>query len=316
MPDRRLTEGQWNLVYNGNGVHPGADFLFGTRNTGYDLVEPYEVTYGDPEVGDVALPREDGIRLGQDHRSTATINFSIGVDTVDAAHNAVGRYGANLNAVSRLGQAWRADAVRRRFGERAVLRTVQGGRGRRFYGRPRKFAPAASRLSRQGHTTVEASFLAAEDIAYDDRQQTIRVDMAPPPHRGLIGPLRSPLSMAGLGVTAVPGEIVVGGDTPTWPVLTFYGPVATPQCEVLGQWKVSLNLVLDKGEWVRIDPRPLARTVLRNNDTSVADTLDRHSPLLADMQLPLGQHDVVLRGRDDTGTSYLTASWRNAYSYL
>ncbi|MGI5337652.1 hypothetical protein ACQEVS_09775 [Streptomyces sp. CA-181903] len=316
MSDRVLREGQWNLLYDGNGVHPGVDFLFGTRETGFDLVAPYEITYGDPEVGDVALPREDGVRLGQDYRSTASIAFSIGVDTVDDAPNVVGRHGANLGAVSLLGRAWRADAVRRRFGERAVLRTRQGGRVRRFYGRPRKFAPAASRLTRLGHTIVEATFLAAEDVAYDDRQQTTRVDMAPAPHRGLVGPLRTPLSMTGPGATKVPGEIVVAGDVPTWPVLTIYGPIATPQCEVLGQWMVTLNLNLDRGQWVRIDPRPLVRTVMRNGNSSVADTLDRHSPLLADMRLPLGRHDLILRGRDDTGTSYMTVSWRDAYAYL
>ncbi|WP_370419016.1 hypothetical protein AB8O64_11215 [Streptomyces sp. QH1-20] len=315
MSERRLTEGQWNLLYGANGVHPGVDFLFGTRKTGFDLVEPYEITYGDAEVGDVPMPREDGVRLGQDHRSTAVIDFSIGVDTVDAAPTPLGRHGANLGAVSVLAQAWRGDAVRRRFATPAVLRTVQGGRARRFYGRPRKFAAASSRLTRQGHTTVEASFLAAEDVAYDDREQATRVDMEPAPHRGLRGPLHSPLSMTGPGATRVPGDIVVAGDVPTWPVITFYGPISQPVCDVLGSWKVSLNLTLGAGQSVRIDPRPWARTVLRNG-ASVADALYRSSPLLADMRLPLGRRDLILRGKDDTGNAYMTVAWRDAYSYL
>ncbi|NEA53600.1 hypothetical protein G3I60_05365 [Streptomyces sp. SID13666] len=312
----QLADGQWNLSYAANGPYPGSDFTFGTFGTGFYLLEPYEITYGTINEGEAALPREDGVRLGQDFRSTSTITFEVGVDSVDDAHDGAGRHSANLGAVSAMAQAWRADAVRRRFAAPAVLRTMQGGRARLFYGRPRKFGATGSRLTRQGYTPVVAEFVCADDAAYDDVEQTIRVDVVPPPHRGLIGPLKTPLSMVGAGATRLPGQIQVSGTLPTWPVVTFYGPISQPACEVLGRWNVGLDLTLSAGERVTIDPRPWARTVLRNGTASVAGSLTRSSPRLADLRLPLGRQDAILRGADGTGTAYMTVAWRGAYAYL
>lgn len=311
-----LREGEWNLSYPSNGIHPGADFTFGTIASGYYLLEPYEITYAEPDVGDAAMPRRDGVRLGQDYRSTATITFEVGVDTVDDAATLIGRQAANLGAVSAMAQAWDAEAVRRRFGTPAALRTVQGGRARRFYGRPRKFAPAASKFTRQGYTPVVATFLSTDGVAYDDVEQTLTVAINPPPHRGLKSPLTTPLRMTGAGATKVPGEAVIGGTKPTWPVITFYGPISKPACEVVGKWKVQLDLNLGPTDRVTIDTRPWALTVLRNGSASVAGQLTRSSPLLADMRLPPGRHDFILRGADATGLSYMTVTWRDAYAYL
>lgn len=311
-----LAEGQWNLSYSSNGIHPGANFTFGTFSTGYDLTDPYEITYGDADVGDTPMPRRDGVRLGQDFKTTATITFEMGVDTVDDARTQIGRHGANLDAVSRIMQAWDGEAVRQRFGTPAVLRTTQGGRARRFYGRPRKIAASASRLTRQGHTPVVASFLSLDGVAYDDTEQSLRVSLNPPPHRGLVGPLTTPLRMTGSGATKVPGEAIVGGTKPAWPVITFYGPISKPACEVVGRWKATLDLTLAAGQRVTIDTRPWALTVLRNGSASVAGKLTRSSPKLPDMRLPPGRSDFILRGSDVTGLSYMTVAWRDAYAYL
>ncbi|MEU5181158.1 hypothetical protein AB0G49_14010 [Streptomyces longwoodensis] len=312
-----LTEGEWNLSYAANGVHPGANFTFGTVASGYYLLEPYEITYGDVEDGDTPMPREDGARFGQDYRGQATITFEVGVDTVDQASTRLGRYGANLDAVSVMGQAWDGKAIRQRMAAPAVLRTVQGGRERLFYGRPRKFAPAASKLTRQGYTPVVCTFVCVDGKAYSDVEQMIRVDMTPPPHRGLIGPLAEPLSMVGQGATKVPGEAVIAGKAPSWPVIRFYGPISNPGCEVVGGWKLAFSgLTLAAGQTVTVDPRPWARTVLRNNGASVAGLLTRASPRLQDLLLPVGRHDFLLRGTDRTGLSYMTISWRDAYPYL
>ncbi|MFB8026029.1 MULTISPECIES: hypothetical protein [unclassified Streptomyces] len=311
-----LAEGEWNLSYSANGVLPGANFTFGTFRSRYYLLEPYEITYAKTEVGDTPNPRRDGVRLGQDFRSTATITFEIGVDTVDSATTAHERHGANLDALSVLEQAWDGEAVRRRFGTPAVLRTTQGGRARRFYGRPRECAPAATRLTRQGYTPVIADFLSVDGIAYDDTEKSIPVSIAPPPHRGLKGPLTTPLKMTGEGASTTPGEAVVGGKKPTWPVITIYGPISQPACEVIGKWKVALNLSLAEGERVTIDTQPWALTVLRNGSASVAGLLLRGSPRLTDMRLPPGRHDFVLRGSDNTGLARMVVAWRDAYGYL
>ncbi|MYW67130.1 hypothetical protein GTY65_24125 [Streptomyces sp. SID8379] len=312
-----LAEGEWNLSYSANGVLPAASFTFGTFDTGYWLIEPYEITYADPDVGDAAMPREDNTRFGEDYRGQATLTFEVGVDTVDAASTQRGRHGANLDAVSVMMQAWDGEAVRKRVATPAVLRTTQGGRARRFYGRPRKAAPAGSKLTWHGYTPVVATFVCVDRTAYDDTEKSIRVDLVPPPHRGLVGPLKEPLSMTGEGSSLKPGAVVIGGQRPTWPVIRIYGPISSPACEVAGSWKVELSgLSLAAGQYVTIDPRPWARTVVRNSGASVAGQLTRASPRLRDLRLPIGRHDFILRGTDPTGNAYMTVAWRDAYSYL
>lgn len=311
-----LAEGEWKLSYSANGVHPGASFTFGTIRSGYYMLEQHEIAYGDTDAGDTPLPRADGIRFGQDFKAAATITFEVGVDAVDDSLTQQGRHGANLDRLSVMGQAWDAEALRLRFATPATLSTMQGGRARRYYGRPRKWAPAASKLTRQGYTPVVCTFACQDDTAYDDIEQITRVDIHPPPHRGLVGPLTTPLTMTGESSGKVAGDVTVGGTKPTWPVITFWGPITQPACEIVGRWKASLNLTLGAGERVVIDPRPWARTVLRNGNASVAGLLYRGTPRLEDMRLPVGRQDFVLRGTDPTGTAYMTVAWRDAYAYL
>ncbi|MFG2795742.1 hypothetical protein [Streptomyces pseudovenezuelae] len=310
-----LAEGEFKLSYSANGVHPGAAFTFGTVRTGYYLLDDFEVKDTDVTAGDTPLPREDGIRHGQDYTTGAIITFEVGVDTVDDGDTLLERHGANLDAVSVMKQAWDAKAVRDRMATPAVLSTTQGGRARRWYGRPRQYAKAASKLTRQGYTPVVATFAAIHTGSFDDVEQSVRVDMAPPPHRGIVGPLKDPLTMVGEGAVRVPGQITVGGNRPAWPVITITGPISQPVCELVGKWKLGLNLTLKAGEKVTVDPRPWVRTVLRGSG-SVAGLITRGSPLLEDLLIPPGRQDFVLRGTDATATASMTVAWRDAYAYL
>ncbi|MFD0353005.1 hypothetical protein ACFVHW_04535 [Streptomyces sp. NPDC127110] len=320
-----LAEGEWNLAYDANGLDAGADLVFGTVRTGRYLLDPYEIRYADPDVGDTPMPRTDAIRLGQDYRAPATITFELGVDTVGAAATPAGRHAHNLNALSAMGQAWDAEALRRQFGAAAVLRTVQGGRARRFYGRPRKWDPAASRLTRQGYTPVTATFACVDATAYDDVEQSTRIDIQPPMHRGLVGPLRAPLTMTAASAGIPRSGIEVGGTKPAWPLITFTGPITQPSCTLVEQtvggrripgWTVSLDVSLGPDQSVTIDPRPWACTVLRNDGASLAGKLTWDSPRLQNLRMPPGRQNLNLRGADDTGTASMVVSWRDAYSYL
>ena len=311
-----MRESEWNLSYSANGVHPAADLTFGTFATGMYLTQPHEVTFGDVLAGEAPMPLDDGSRLGQDWQTGATVTLEIGVDAVDDAPDRLSRHGAVIDKLSLLRQAWRGDAVRSRFATPAVLRTLQGGRARRMYGRPRKFAPAASGLTRQGYTPVVAEFAMVDDLFYDDNQGVATVGIVPPPHRGIVGPLAAPLSMVGEGATKVPGEIVVGGSAAAWPIITFYGPITNPVCDLVGGWKTGLDLSLKENDRVTIDTRPWARTVLKNGTANVAGLLTRSTPKLKNLRLPLGRQDLILRGGDSTGMARMVVSWRDAYSGL
>ncbi|MEU7228939.1 hypothetical protein [Streptomyces chrestomyceticus] len=315
-----LAEGEWNLSYFSDGLNGGGDLTFGSWRSGlYLLKESFEIKYGDQDVDDARLPREDGLRFGEDFTGGSTITFELGVDTVDQAAAGIARHGANLAAVSALKAAWDAASLRGNPGEAAVLRTVQGGRARRFYGRPRKGDTSDTKLSRQGYTPTILTYATADGVAYDDVEKTERVGMVPADHHGLVGPLRSPLTMTGEGATKTPGKLWVGGDRPAWPIITFFGPISRPRCEVAGKWTAGLDLVLRAGERVAIDTRPFgrtARTVLRNGSASVAGALTRGTPRLKDLKLPVGRQSVKLRGGDPTASAYMVISWRDAYSYL
>lgn len=255
-----LAEGEWNLSYEPYGILPGADFTFGTRRSGYDLLEPYEITYADADVGDTPMPRTDAVRLGQDFKAAATITFEIGVDTVGAAKTQVGRHGANLDAVSVGSQAWDAEALRRRFGVPAVLRTVQGpcapvlraasqvGAGR-FPAHPARPHLRGCQLCMRGRALVR------RPGAEQDRPA------ATPDHRGLTGPLKAPITMTGESSSVLPGGLTVGGTKPTWPVITIYGPISQPECVLVDRalddrdpnkgflpgWTVGLDLGIEEG---------------------------------------------------------------------
>ncbi|MER8103300.1 hypothetical protein [Kitasatospora sp. NPDC094016] len=321
-----LREGQFNLLYDGDGLHPGADLLFGTLNTGIYLLSEPTFDRAEPTLGDAALPLEDGVRFGQDTTSTTTVSFELAVDTVYAASTPAGRHTTNLAAVDSLLAAWDAAAVRRRMGAVAVLRTMQGGRIRRAYGRPRSIAPANTRFTRQGSTTLVATFAVADGRWYDDAEESTTPTAAPAPIRGLTSPLTAALSQRIPAPPQPPGALPVGGTLPTWPVttfygpgrnpaLTFYGPSRTPQGDLSQRITIGLDLMLGDGEWVTVDPRPWARTVLRNGTASVAGALTRSTPRMQDMLLAPGLQHARYTIADDTGTSRATVAWRPAHRF-
>ncbi|MER7759477.1 hypothetical protein [Streptomyces sp. NPDC097619] len=313
-----LAEGEWMLSYPGRGIHRGANYVIGSARSGFPLLQPYEIRYENrsgSESGPAVLPGEDGVRFGQDRRGAASITLEVGVDTVDAVGGVGGRHGANLARVSSLSRAWDAEAVRGEFGAVCELTTMQGGRERTFFGRPQPLQPANVRFTRQGWTSVLLKFDCVDSLSYG-AEQTIRVGMLPASHPGLKGPLKAPLMLRGPGASRVPGQATVAGTTPTWPVITFHGPIVLPMIDVYGYWHAQLNVTLGRSEYLTIDTRPWRRTVLRNGNANAAGWLMRPAPLLRDMRLPTGNVDCILRGTDDTGNSYMTITWRDAFAYL
>ncbi|MFD0351768.1 hypothetical protein ACFQ0M_48095 [Kitasatospora aburaviensis] len=320
-----LREGQWNLIYDGDEVRPGADMLFGTLSTGIYLLNEPAIDFADATLGDAPLPLEDGIRFGQDTTSTMTLSFELAVDTVAAAQTPAGRHTANLDAVDTLLTTWDAAAVRRRMGAVAVLRTRQGGRYRRVYGRPRHIALANSRFARQGSTSLVGEFVAADTHWYDDAEESTSPGAAPAPIRGLKAPLTSSLSQRVPAPVQQPGAMNVAGTVPTWPVitihgpgrnptLTFFGPERTQQGDLRERMTVGLDLTLGEGSGSPSTPSLGANRAAqrhrrhRRRPDPQQPAHVRHAPA------PGLQH-VRYAVADETGTSYATVAWRAAHRY-
>ncbi len=307
-----LREGEWRLTYPRLGRLPAGDLTFGSMASGYDLMEPPEITLGDIETGDAALPLEDGVRHGLDTEGAGNIQFKISVDTANLPPTQ--RYAANMEALGRLREAWRAGALRNKPGAVATLETVNAGRTRVVYGRPRKYAPGASRLTRKGHTPVLAEFIISDGRFYGPPAATRTIISAAAPTGGLKTPLRTPLTTVQFASSA--STLVVTGHALTWPIITIRGPISQPRVVISGQFEFGLDLRIRDGEAVTIDPRPWARTMVMTGGGSVSGFVSRRSPRLSDMLLTPGAYDVKLVGVDATGSARVEIGHSPAYGWL
>lgn len=284
MPDN------WRLIY------PGTDFAFGSVGSGFVFSEAPDLGTVEMETDDFARPLGDGVAFGADYRRGRTIAFAIDVNDRDAAHA--------RERLAQLAAAWRADTVRTRAGATAEL---VSDTGRSAFGRPRRFAPNLEELP-SGLVAVTADFTTTDDLWYG-AEQVASVNLAPPTGGGLLAPLSAPL------LTTAPSNrsttLTVDGETSTWPVFEVAGPIVNPIVEIVGALRMEFRLTLAYDERLVIDSRPWGRSILRRG-SNAAGSLSPSSTRLSRAALPLGTHELVLRGTSD-GLASLTARWRPAF---
>ncbi|MBG7704912.1 hypothetical protein HCJ76_44325 [Streptomyces sp. MC1] len=343
-----MREGEWRLSYSSYDNYPGANLTFGREDSGiYCLTEP-DVTFADMDTADASLPGEDGVRMGRDYQRNATVSFELGVDgaralidrhyprrpwasgdligdwtELEAIHAVLNKSQSvdqrTLDGVSMLRSAWHADGLREKAGRVAWLVHRFGGRQRRLYGRPRKFAVAHSRFTKQGYTPVAADFVAVDDRFYDDTAKEeemydhVRVTLPPRPGR--------PTAEYGWDSKKT-AAILHEGDVNTFPYIEIWGPCTNPKVTFgPNLWAVQLSMSISSGDHVTIDPRPWQRTVTHykgSSTSSVADKLTRASPRLAKMYLPPGYWNATMSftrfGPPLTGPR-VRIVWRDAHAW-
>lgn len=253
---------------------------------------------------DRQLPRSDGVRFSREYRGGRTIGFELHVVGANAPDG--------LDALDALTTAWDADPVRRVPGRVSTLRIRNGNRVRRVYGRGRNFLPDIETIGLDGIGAVAAEFRTQDHLVFDDVEHANTVGIVPPSGGGLMAPLAVPLGT--VAVSYAPGEIVVGGTVPCWPVFIIQGPISLPTVEVVSEFRVTLAGRLREGEFVVVDPRPWSRGVRVNGVGSVAGALTPKSPPLSEVRLKPGAHEVILSGLDETGTATMTVAWRDTYT--
>lgn len=287
--------------------------VFGTEDTGYLTLERPVYIAPDLRPGDVDRAQEDGQAFGRDYIGSKSVVFTIGVLT-DAINGLGGGdpHRANLDALGTLEAWWRDRQWRKDPNAMAVLRTCEGGQVWRAYGRPRRYETTPGRLTQQGFTPLVCDFKIVDDCYYSDAIYSVQTGLVPPPDGGLVPPLVAPLTT----VPETSGNTIarVEGDRPTWPWIKFTGPVLNPAVYI-GSLYIGVNLNLLTGQTVTIDTRPWKRTVLRENGGSVAGALNPIGPPLRECQISPGNHDILFRGTDATGTSRCNVYWRHARSH-
>lgn len=290
---------EWTLSY------PGTSITWGRYSSGVMLADEPVISAVEHLTDDTPRPRGDGRQFGLDYRGATTVTFELKL--LGDSEAEVRQRRADLAKV------WRADVVRSTPGAVAALSRMVDGRPRVAYGRPRRFAPTG-KYARQGVLEVIADFAMVDDCWYDPQVEQLAVPLVPPPSGGLVAPLTTPLTTT--PPVAMPGAIVVGGDLPAWPVITFFGPVLAPAVQVTGLWTLALDLNIPAGQSITVDTRPWRRTVLSSDGGSFAGAVTRGSVRLAKASIPPGEYEVALRGQDVSGTAHMNFAWQNTYADL
>jgi len=293
-----LREQQWEL--------DGVTFGYGT---GIEVRE-FEVGPPDIETGDLQMPGQDGTVFGRDTHSGRTLTWELFTSRQYAPGPARERW-------SELQSKWGNPTRRLRARTVMPLRfRLRGDRTVVVYGRPRRFEAPDAGMLRQGHVEFIADFKCADAYFYDDSgeeggSRSITLTLVASAGSGIVWPVTWPIVWGSQGVRQ--DTVINRGDSPSWPVITFHGPVANPSIELVGTGRsLRLDTTLAFDRSITIDTRPWARTILRDDGASFAGVARGAS--LAEFMLPVGQTVLAYRGTDMSGQSRCVVSWRNAYS--
>ena len=293
----------------------GDGLVFGTEDTGYLTTTRPQIVSGELRTNDIPRPGEDGLMTSRDYVGGDLYTFEMGVLTdvnnlVLAPGSPAEAYAMNLDYLGVLKGWWRDPLWRSTARSMAMLRTCQAGRTSRCYGRPRRYDEVTGFLTRVGYSTVVCDFQLIDNRFYSDEEYSTEIGLAQPPDGGLVAPLVAPLTTTPESRTE--GVATITGNTPTWLVVEFHGPVTNPSISI-GDLTIGLTGTLAYDEVITVDPRPWARTALRNTDgASFAGLLSRETPAMKNMLIAPGTYGLLYRGLDPSGSSTARIRWRNA----
>lgn len=205
--------------------------------------------------------------------------------------------------------AWRARATKLVVGKQSIIRYCTEGEIRRVYGRTERFAAPPDNRILSGYVPITCDFKASTALTFADVQQSTTLNFVVSSSGGLVFPTTFPASPLPDGQRE--GGIVVGGDTATYPIVTFIGPITNPWV----QWnstKRQFNIDIPTGHSLTMDTRPWKRTIMYDGQYSRPGALGRRQ-YMADMTIEPGGHEVTFGGNSSEGTAQCIFAWRNAY---
>lgn len=257
-------------------------------------------------VEDDANPRRGGTAFGRDVLNGPTWGWDLHVNRDDEA-------GA-LETLAAFKTAWRALTIRSTPGAVLPIRYQLDGRVRRIFGRPRRYSGQPDNRILTGYVPITVDFACSDSYTYDDQETSLSLTPLIGSKGGFVFPTVFPTTT--LPVASVSDQAVVGGDAPTYPVVTFNGPVTTPSLQT-DAWTLQLNRSIAAGDSVVVDLRPWAMTALLNGTSSVAgDLLRGRGQYLSDMKLEPGRTDIIFRAAASSGAGTCTVRWRSAWNSI
>jgi hypothetical protein len=259
--------------------------------------------------GDVVeRPGTDGAWLAPDWYEARTVRIDCAIKTPGDPEAAAGLLAA-------LEQVAENSRVRTVGGAVMPLRIKwPGSPVRVLFGRIRKLEATWEKAA-FGWIPLDIEFTAPDPVYGDDVEQQVELRLGWLSGGGFTAPVQAPIIVNGAGATGGqkrPGWVINGGNVDTFPVLTVHGPCANPQITHVETGRtITVPVVLDAGQWVRIDTRPGQRVITRNNGGAVATT----QPLDA-FRLPAGRSEIRWTAADPTLSARLTVAWRDAFTTL
>ncbi|GGL83544.1 hypothetical protein [Glutamicibacter protophormiae] len=252
-------------------------------------------------TNDTERSQGDGMIAGRDFLGGRTWGFSVSTNMRNLPDASM--------VESRLAAAWHNPKHRSKSLALVPLSYELGGRWRRVYGRPSRYAGIRGDIQAvQGHGRIECDFRIHDPRYFDDVETVLPLPIVPASTGGLMAPLVAPLSTVRSSAPRA-GFVDNTGTAPTPLKVIFKGPVVDPYVRSAAGWEIALNATILPGQTVTVDA--LAGSVLRGN-APAAGLLTRKTRLSSAV-LPTGVSDLTFGGIDPTGTASVELRWRNAY---
>jgi hypothetical protein len=301
MAEPTLGPGQYSIGNEVPGGDPGVVvYGWGTTN----LVQNTSADPGSMATQDQAVVGHDGQLFGVD-----TLPGMVVTQTGLAYVSANGL--SAMDAFGTLAGKWQDPAARLSPGKMQILRAHYpvSSVTRRTYGRGRKIMPTYG-TANQGVVPWTAQFQAADTNWYSDAESVLTLTTVPSYAGTLTFPLTPPFQWASQ-LNYQQNLAVNSGSMPTWPVITFTGPITTPGLVYVNTpVAIGYQGSLTAGQSLVIDTRPWARTALLGT-ASVAGLLTGQ-PMIS-LQMQPGATLLRLTGTDFTGQSTCVVKWRSAF---
>lgn len=295
-------------------ILPTADAVEGGVGFGIDLDITVEDSGFDPGTldwvnQDGQNPNRGTTYFGVDIPTAPTWAWDLSTDCEDVP--------TAKAALAKLSTAWRGRQVASTPGAVLAMRYRMGDEVRRVYGRPRRFAAPPSNRILTGYVPITADFRCVDELTYSDVEDSALLQAATTQASsgGMTFPVIFPVVTLPPSESDQAGAIFVGGDAPTYPVLRFNGPITSPYLDVANEWHIDLDVALTASDYVDIDLRPWALTVLLNGSTSVAGKLGTRQ-WLSDMAFTPGTHSLTYGGLASSGGATCAIRWRSAYDSI
>lgn len=218
-------------------------------------------------------------------------------------------------AVEAFSGFWRAPDVAESPSEHTAIRYRIADRERRVFGRPRNFSAPPSNLILSGLVPITHDFVTVDSYTYDDLESAVVVPYSSSVEGGgWIFPNTFPLVTNPSDGNAT-GQLAVGGNAKTYPVIRFNGPWLNPVID-FGIWRIQWTGSIPAGGWVEIDARPWRLTALNQSGASVIEGIARRSDWSSWHFKPNTQPQIALSGVAMGGSASAVVRWRNAWTWI